>query len=230
MGHNKKKRKVKQSNEEDPEIRKKTAILANAVYNKGKAPDNFTKVKSLSDRRSKVYQDETGKTFVSYRGTDPSRMGDLLADGYIALGLQNRSARFQEAEKKLKKVAKKFPTSEIYTTGHSLGGGVSNYVASRNKNVKASYAYAPGSNVVLDARNFGRKDKYAKKESKAKIHSYSTGVDPISAGALIPKKGVNSHYVPKKQGHGVHDMTNYLEDEPKMADTNEASESSDTFG
>jgi dienelactone hydrolase len=216
---------MEDTNKENPEMRKKTAILANAVYNNGKAPANFTKIKSLSDRRSKVYQDETGKTFVSFRGTDPSRMGDLFADGYIALGMQNRSGRFKEAEQKMKKVAKKFPTSDIYTTGHSLGGGVSNYVASRNKHVKASYAYAPGSNVVLDAQNIGRKDIFAKKKSKAKIHSYSTGVDPISAGALIPKKGVNSHYVPKKKGHGVHDMTNYLEDEP-----NEPSDSSASFG
>ena len=93
-------------NGEDIIIRNKALKVAKASYGgkTNRTPEGFKKNKALSDRRSKVYEDEDGNAFIGYRGTDPKRWSDLWADVAIGFGLQKFNPRFREASNKFKKV------------------------------------------------------------------------------------------------------------------------------
>ena len=92
---------------------KKALDIANAAYT-GKAPPGFKKIRDLSDRRSKVFVDEkSGDVHIGFRGTEPSRFNDLIADGHILLGTQRYPSRFNEAQEKLKRTQKLFPDRKV---------------------------------------------------------------------------------------------------------------------
>lgn len=142
-----------------------------------------------------------------WRGTDPYNMNDLIADGAILTNTQALNPRFIEAEQKLKKVQNYLGKEEkLILTGHSLGAGVTNYLARKTNGIEAVYAYAPGSNPWYDL-----KDTLNNNESKTPIYNFTTFEDPISIGSAFTRKNENTYYVPRKKGMDVHTIDNYIE-------------------
>lgn len=70
-----------------------------------------------------------GKAVISYRGTDPTDMADLMADAAIAMGWNHMSGRFWEADRVYQAAVKKYGAENVEVTGHSLGGAEALYVA-----------------------------------------------------------------------------------------------------
>ena len=76
---------------------------------------------SLSGQRAQVYHNpETKKTIVTHRGTASKK--DLLVDAAVGLGAGKLTNRFQHAKKIQKQAEKKYGKQNIETSGHSLGG------------------------------------------------------------------------------------------------------------
>jgi hypothetical protein len=100
---------------------------------------NFEVIEDLTDPNSTVlYNNGTNDLVISYRGTDPTNLKDIVADTQILLGtpIENLTSscygRFCEAEQKYIRAKERFPKANISTTGHSLGGKLGLYVAKKN--------------------------------------------------------------------------------------------------
>ena len=177
------------------------ARLAQAAYT-GKAPDGFEKVQDLSDRRSKVFKDEENRVVISFRGTDPLNPSDLWADAHILTGTRGISPRFREASAKFQKVKQSFPEgSEIYVTGHSLGGAQAKYIAQNESSVSGAFLFNPGSNPWYDSNLYS---------PDPRIQTFTTGSDPISVGSFF-QRNENVTRVSRKPGMDPHSMSNFLD-------------------
>ena len=90
-------------------------------YEKKLAEKGYHPDSEFSTHRSKVYSKKGGKTFLAYKGTDPTNLTDLDADAAIALGTHRRHKEFREASDLAHRVKSKYGES-VVATGHSLGG------------------------------------------------------------------------------------------------------------
>ena len=188
--------------------RDKALDVARAAYDRTYRPEGFTKVRELSDRRSKVYRDdETGNVYVGFRGTQVSRPSDLLADAHILAGTQKYSSRFQEASEKLKRTKKAFPDARIITSGHSLGSSQSTWLGRNESGVDAAYGFNTGSHPKHVAYDSLREHFWGPR-TDTKIHEESTGYDPISLGLHIPR--ANTSRVRVVGGFDPHTLGNFV--------------------
>jgi hypothetical protein len=139
------------------------------VKNQNVQVDGFNLVAELSDSESVVF--EKGDTVViGYRGTVPSKMGDLVADYHITFGSTMESKRFMSAEKKYFAVKDTGRYSNIMVTGHSLGGAQAIHVAKLFD--LECWAWNPGQGVSETYLNSQR--------IYPKIRTYHVLGDPIS--------------------------------------------------
>ena len=108
-------------------------------------------VENLSDNYSTVFKNKND-IVISYRGTNPTHLEDLVADTHIAIGNEKGSIRFQNALSKynlVKQIMGK--NSNVIVTGHSLGGSLAHYVA---KNTGAeSHLFNLGSSPLDFVKN-----------------------------------------------------------------------------
>ena len=74
----------------------------------------------------KFYKDNNNTIVVGIRGTKPTEMGDLKADGLIGLSSLAISKRYKKDLADLVEFQKKYPPTEYdyYGVGHSLGGAI----------------------------------------------------------------------------------------------------------
>lgn len=89
---------------------------------------------------------------ISYRGTDFEDVGDWTQD--ICYGLIGATGQEDEAQKYALTVAKKYPNSNIYITGHSLGGflaqiGGASLLNSKYKNNVKEITYFNGMGLLF---------------------------------------------------------------------------------
>lgn len=102
---------------------------------------------SLSGKYEAVYHNPTSnKTIISYRGTklDPR---DIESDVAIVSGNEAGDSRFLGALNHYDSVRQKYGQSAISTTGHSLGGTISQHV-NKNRDVSKAYSYNAGSSIT----------------------------------------------------------------------------------
>lgn len=187
------------------EMERKAFEVTDASYT-NTTPEGFVKNKEFSDRRSKVYEDGQGNVYLSFRGTNPTNMNDLVADLHILTGTQASSKRFQEAEEKLKRVQNHYGDSKKYhVVGHSLGGSQARYLAENNKGIDSAYIYNSGSNPWYNLKD----EVTRKKNNQTQIYEYTTGVDPISLGTYIPRKDTDVTRVGRREGLDPHSLDNF---------------------
>lgn len=106
---------------------------------------------------------------------------NVINEGY-------KDTQFYQAEELFRTVQKDYPTADITTTGHSLGGGLAEYVAVRND--LSAVTYDPANILpVLSDDIIKRIDNG---EFKDKIYSISHPGDIVSSGIMSPRKTVGT--------------------------------------
>jgi hypothetical protein len=187
------------------ELYNKNLQIARASYN-NKTPNGFSKVRDMSDRRSKVYRDnKNGDIYVGFRGTQPTNLNDLRSDLNILNGTQSKDNRFIESAEKVKNIKQIFPDSKVYLTGHSLGSKISQDIARSQKGIAGSFNFSPGTNPLIEGftKNFG-------KTSKTSQYNYATRFDPISSPSLLIKRKNEENKYVKLKGFDPHTLMNYF--------------------
>jgi len=112
------------------------AIMSAAAYQAGRRTVNFIDQDHLIDALSaselehvsisesgfeaSAYQ-YNGHVIIAYAGTDVGQTADLIADGMLGLGIQNK--QLIEAAKFYYQVKAQYGDNIVFT-GHSLGGGL----------------------------------------------------------------------------------------------------------
>jgi len=112
--------------------------------------------KQLSNANHKVFIDKERNPPVAFRGS--KNENDLMTDGLLAVGLENYSTRFRDSKKLVEDVRKKYKNKPILSTGHSLGGAISQYaggdkIITVNKGVGLSGIGKEISNKQTDIRS-----------------------------------------------------------------------------
>ena len=179
--------------------------------------------KELSDTRSLVLHDGTN-TILAFRGSDPfgyDTRADLGADLNILLGANRdnmdtnllQPARFQHGEDKFNAVEQKYGKDNLMLTGHSLGGGIADYLG-RKHSIDAVVFNAGESPVGAVA---GLTDTLPKQQTRF----YTTGNDIISRSNLLYTNRADVRIIPMKEENksslfGSHSLTNFLPPQDKL--------------
>ena len=153
---------------------------------------NYDIDEELSDRNSIVVIDKPNNEIViSYRGTDPNEMSDLVSDLHILAGTSHLSGRFEPerfalAEQKYQQTLAKYQDAEIKTSGHSLGAHQSLMIA--RKHGLEGHHYNTGASVadaLIQTTDF-LKCSIVDCPTSKKQTLYTTGNDPISI-LMLPR-------------------------------------------
>lgn len=97
--------------------------IATASYSN--TPPSTIDTFSLVDSTPTLKFYRSGNTIVvGIRGTVPTDLDDVKADGSIALGLLSKTPRYQRDDAKLRQVKLANPTAVFVGVGHSLGGAI----------------------------------------------------------------------------------------------------------
>jgi hypothetical protein len=148
--------------------------------------------KVLSRTRDSLVLERPNKQIViSYRGTNPKDVRDLVDDFGIIIG-GNRvhpllGNRFKAADKVYQEVKTKYPGQEIITTGHSLGGQSALYVS--RKNDSQAIVFNPGASIFDLGTDLVCRVGNTCDENKKSI-IYTTGKDPLSILGTFGKEKV----------------------------------------
>ena len=104
-------------------------MLSQAAYDPVKYQKHYQDVgyeldQDLSQKSISVFYNKAkNRAVIAYKGTDPSHLSDLIADGQIVNGMDEYlSGRFRGAEKVYRQTTKKCGRENVQVTGHSLGG------------------------------------------------------------------------------------------------------------
>lgn len=168
-------------------------------------PEWATKDKSLShSKKQSVLLDKNGKdVHISFRGTDPKHLPDLISDGHILFGQEDSDNRFREANETYKKVKEKYPDRQIHLSGHSLGSKLADSVFNKNCDDNLNMVgFNMGSNPFIEGNRRGNEC------DKGNAVQYTTLADPISTGVFV-KKHQKVIVLPTKRGNDPHTLANF---------------------
>jgi hypothetical protein len=117
-----------------------------------------------SHNQSVFYSPREKKVIYSVAGTHNLR--DIGTDFYLALGGLKQTNRYKDAQNVLNKTREKYNGSQMTITGHSLGGTIAGYIASKGRDDKV---------LTLDkGATIGQRTRGLEK-------SYRTSGDAVSA-------------------------------------------------
>lgn len=116
----------------------------------------------LSNHNQQVYwHPENRKLLTTVAGTH--NLNDWLTDASLAVGRLKNTARYHEADKALKEAKQKYGVDKAIVAGHSLGGSIASYIASKGDDV---YTLNKGATI-------GQK-------TRSNEHGYRTAGDIVS--------------------------------------------------
>jgi len=171
----------------------------------------------LSDLNSVVLVNPDDKEMVvSYRGTDPTNISDLIADVGIFTG-RHRSAiegvrshfddRFSKASKKYENAVEKYPDYKVSTTGHSLGGSQALYIGRKHDvpakvfNAGASFSDIIGGLICKSTETCEGNEKHT---------IYTTGKDIISISNLFSNEKIVKVPIKERKDLLYHSLDYFL--------------------
>lgn len=110
------------------------ALLSTKAYATDPRVPGFQIIPELSSPDRVVYQhDRTKHVVISFRGTNLKNPRDLLTDALLAMGNEEISHRFYNAEQITQKVIARYGKENVTVTGHSLGGSQAMHVSKKYK-------------------------------------------------------------------------------------------------
>lgn len=129
---------------------------------------------------------------VAFRGTEDLK-SDLLPDLHIAMGKQHQSPRFIRDLRFFEKIKSLYRGFKFHVTGHSLGGGIANFIADKHSDVEGKTFNAGRG---LDMKYFKRLIS----GKRNKLENYRTGGDIVSLLNTPSSITVKSN---KLEQHGI---------------------------
>ena len=190
--------------EEDELRREFYSILADRAYDRREDlhPDIEKLPYDQYDDMANVYKLDDN-VIIAYKGTTPSNLSDLRADLMLGVGIQDIDPKFRRALNLFSEVRKDYPTDQLTTTGHSLGGELSSFTSLYNEDTHA-YTFNKGAGFV--------------DRSSPRSTGWITGDDSISKMSQFQKFGRVITHNPKPDRLKVpilnlvdrHSMNNFL--------------------
>jgi len=198
--------------EEDELRREFYAILADRAYDQREdrqgdsSRDLHPDIEKLPyeqyDDMANVYKIDDN-VIIAYKGTTPSNLSDLRADLMLGIGIQDIDPKFRRALNLFSEVRKDYPTQQLTTTGHSLGGELSSFTSLYNEDTHA-YTFNKGAGLI--------------DRSSPRSTGWITGDDSISKMTQFQKYGKVITHNPKPDRMKIpilnlvdrHSMKNFL--------------------
>jgi hypothetical protein len=187
--------------------------FVNELFEKMEELKDFELDNELStEEHSVFFNTTTNEVVISFRGT--TTLDDVKTDSHILMSREKNTERYKRSEDVFEKTQVKYMESEITTTGHSLGGGVSLHISEKYDVQGHHY------NPAISATQVFSKDHYNNGSTQT---IYRTKLDPVSIGGEIiadhqPKRKVVS--VGNHEDHHAHALENFYNDKAKRTDDN----------
>ena len=193
-----------------------SAAFARKIRNSDYIPED-SQLKYIKDSQVSYYDSTSGfacfvirdgeNAIVIIQGTDPTSLGDLAADGTLAVGLT--PVQTLEARYLIKQITERY--ENVVVTGHSLGGHLATDVTLNNKNVDQCIAFeAPDRFDHLYQKVFNH-------EQASKITTYNAKGSIISSAVIGDTMGEEVMVDVEANGkmiidnnHGIKELRNAL--------------------
>jgi hypothetical protein len=156
------------------------------VLNKSGLNKEYKIIPEYTNRDITTFWDtDCKKVVMVIRGTDDKdilgmKYRDFYTDAHLALGLLNRTKRYQESEAMLNRIKNKFGAENIILSGHSLGGRIAGGLS--QKYHYPAIIYNQGSSPLDFA--------YNRAENKLTTHFTTNSlknltIDPLSVSSML---------------------------------------------
>lgn len=140
---------------------------------------------------------KTGQNTIAIKGTDKTKLKDLISDVKLGLGLSSTDQQFRKRRNDIKRILKENPNDEFTMTGHSLGASIG-LSAMKNKGIRDrisnAHLYNTGYTPAFHKEIKQGLTKEDLKEMKDKIIHHHVINDPISAYVLKERIGTLKKY------------------------------------
>lgn len=117
----------------------------------------------------------------AFRGTQLLDSEDLADDAALAIGMEDSRGRFQSAWRWVLQVCKRFPKSEVWLAGHSLGGSICMSTMYKVPNVRYAHTY----NAFASPRMLSQSGGNSPVANYKRVTMHLIVQDPISTTSLL---------------------------------------------
>jgi hypothetical protein len=139
---------------------------------------------ALSNDNEQVYYNPVKRKLL-YNVSGTHNLKDWVTDAYLAVGKLKSTTRFKEAKDVLNKAKEKYKPENTTISGHSLGGGISNYIKNKNdKVITYNAGYSPFAKARKNVTNYTSKGDFVSlfaPNQKTLNNSIINRVNPLSA-------------------------------------------------
>lgn len=155
---------------------------------------------------------------LNHRGTSKSE--DIVSDLAFGVGLEGYNSQFEERRKNTKEILKQYKNTNIYLSGHSLGGATLNYTLAKSPSIVNNIKQANTFNPAIHPYNSNLEieDKKHKAQLNKKVRHHRAGGDLVSKWAVSNKHfGKVIKYKVKKENQGtlashkLHHFSKYID-------------------